>query len=97
LPPITAEEAARRLAEHLRTADSRQAAQLRGQPELVRRYVQGFAIYRRLSADGTRPTRGAIAAAFHQELGVTLTLSQVQNLRDRIEGFAQVGGPWHFS
>ncbi|WP_247887183.1 hypothetical protein [Azospirillum sp. SYSU D00513] len=95
LPAITPDEAARRLAAFLRGTETRQTVQLRGRPDLVHRYVEGFTVYRRLAAGGTRPTRGAIAAAFNEEYGVALTPSQVQNLRDQIEGFAQPGGPWH--
>jgi hypothetical protein len=95
LPAISAEEAAGRLAEHLRTADTRQAAQLRRRPDLARRYVEAFLLYRRLALGGDRPTREALAAAFRDEFDVMLTLSQIQNLRDRIEGFARLGGPWH--
>jgi len=94
LPAIAPHEAAERLAAHIRDAATPQARQLRARPELVRRYVAGFILYRLLSADGARPTRGALAAAFHDRFGLELTLSQVQNIRDRIEGFAQPGGPW---
>ncbi len=95
LPAIAPEEAARRLDEHLRAAGTPQAAQLRRRPALVGRYVEAFIIYRALAAQGERPTRGAIAAAFRARLGVALTPSQVQKLRDRVEGFARPGGPWH--
>ncbi|HEY0834508.1 MAG TPA: hypothetical protein VGE72_11425, partial [Azospirillum sp.] len=79
----------------LQAGRSAQAAQLRRKPDLVQRYVDGFVLYRALSRQGARPTRGAIAAAFHAAFGVALTPSQVQNLRDRIEDFAGPGGPWH--
>lgn len=94
LPAISPQEAADRLAAHIRDAGTPQAAQLRARPDLLRRYVEGFIIYRRLAALGERPTRGAIAAAFRSGAGVALTPSQVQKLRDRIEGFARPGGPW---
>ncbi|MBP2311183.1 hypothetical protein [Azospirillum soli] len=95
LPDLSAEEAAQRLEEHLRTAGTPQAAQLRNRPDALRRCVEGFVVYRTLAANGERPTRGAIAAAFRARFGVALTPSQIQKLRDHIEGFAHPGGPWH--
>jgi len=95
LPPIGAREAARRLADFIQAGRSPQAAQLRRKPEMVQRYVDGFVLYRQLSRDGARPTRGVLAAAFRTAFGVALTPSQVQKLRDHIEGFARPGGPWH--
>ncbi|HYH22131.1 MAG TPA: hypothetical protein VD995_26280 [Azospirillum sp.] len=94
LPPIGAREAARRLADFIQ-AGSPQAAQLRRKPDLVQRYVDGFVLYRMLSRQGARPTRGDLATAFRTAFGVALTPSQVQKLRDHIEGFARPGGPWH--
>lgn len=95
LPPIGAREAARRLADYIQAGRSPQAAQLRRKPDLVQRYVDGFVLYRALARQGARPTRGALAAAFRAAFGVALTPSQVQKLRDHIEGFAGSGGPWH--
>ncbi|MCW2246919.1 hypothetical protein M2352_002510 [Azospirillum fermentarium] len=95
LPPIPVREAARRLAEHLRADPSRQAQQLRGRADLVQRYLDGFVVYQHLSAGGRRPTRGALAEGMRHLAGVELTPSQVQKLRDHIEGFARPGGPWH--
>ena len=95
LPAIAPDEAARRLTEHLRESDTAQARQLRARPELVRRYVAGFAAYRLLSVAGARPTRGALAEALRDRFGLELTPSQVQKLRDHVEGFARPGGPWH--
>ncbi|WP_431857307.1 hypothetical protein [Azospirillum sp.] len=95
LPAIQPDEAARRLAEHLHGSDSAQARQLRARPELVRRYVAGFAAYRLLSVAGARPTRGALAEALRDRFGLELTPPQVQKLRDHVEGFARPGGPWH--
>lgn len=95
LPDLSPEDAARRLEDHLRTAGTPQAVQLRRNPETLRRCVEGFFVYRTLAANGERPTRGAIAAAFRARFGVALTPSQIQKLRDHIEGFARPGGPWH--
>lgn len=95
LPAITPHEAARRLAGHIRGADTPQTRQLRGRPDLVQRYVQGFTVYRLLSVTGTRPTRGALAEALRTRFGLELTPPQVQKLRDQVEGFAAPGGPWH--
>lgn len=95
LPPIPVREAARRLVDHLRADASRQAQQLRGRTDLVQRYLDGFVVYQHLSAGGRRPTRGALAEGMRHLAGVELTPSQVQKLRDHIEGFARPGGPWH--
>ena len=95
LPDLSADEAAQRLEDHLSTAGTPQAAQLRNRPDALRRCAEGFAVYRTLAASGERPTRGAIAAAFRARFGVALTPSQVQKLRDHVEGFARPGGPWH--
>lgn len=95
LPPIPVREAARRLVEHLRADSSRQARQLRGRTDLVQRYLDGFVVYQHLSAGGHRPTRSALAEGMRHLSGVDLTPSQVQKLRDHIEGFARPGGPWH--
>lgn len=96
LPDLTPDDALRRLTAHLDSAATPQAAQLRSKPEALRRYVEGFVVYRALAAaGGERPTRGAIAAALKARFGRSLTPSQVQNLRDRIEEFAKPGGPWH--
>ncbi|WP_029011205.1 hypothetical protein [Azospirillum halopraeferens] len=95
LPALTPLEAARRLERHLESVRDARTAQLRSKPDLVQRCVDGFTVYRHLSADGTRPTRGAMAAAFRDLFGVTLTPSQVQNVRDRVEDLARPGGPWH--
>lgn len=95
LPPIPVREAARRLAEHLRATPSRQTQQLRGRADLVQRYLDGFVVYQHLSAGGCRPTRSALAEGMRHRTGVDLTPSQVQKLRDHIEGFARPGGPWH--
>ncbi|PWC35267.1 hypothetical protein [Azospirillum sp. TSO22-1] len=95
LPAISLDEAARRLAEHLRESDTAQARQLRARPDLVRRYVAGFAAYRLLSVAGARPTRGALAEALRDRFGLELTPPQVQKLRDHVESFARPGGPWH--
>ncbi|MGQ9367250.1 hypothetical protein [Azospirillum sp. ST 5-10] len=95
LPAFTPLEAARRLERHLDAVRDARTAQLRGRPERVQRCVDGFTVYRHLAAAGVRPSRGAIAAAFRAMFGVSLTPSQVQNLRDRVEGFARPGGPWH--
>ncbi|HYG85650.1 MAG TPA: hypothetical protein VD978_05290 [Azospirillum sp.] len=94
LPPLTPQEAAKRLAGYIRDTDTPQTRQLRRRPELVTRYVAGFVIYRLLSADGARPTRGAMADALRSRFGLDLTPSQVQKLRDQIEGFAGPNGPW---
>lgn len=94
LPPITPREAARRLVDYVTSVRSPQTGQLRRRPDLVRRYVNGFAIYQRLSGKGTRPTRGELADAFRALFETALSPSQVQNMRDQIEGFAAPGGPW---
>lgn len=95
LPSLTPREAAQRLAAHIRDTDTPQTRQLRTRPELVQRYVAGFAVYRLLSASGVRPARGALADALRTRFGLELTPSQVQKLRDQVEGFAAPGGPWH--
>ena len=95
LPALSASDALRRLEAHLESAATPQAAQLRRRPEALRRYAAAFEVYRTLSNRGERPTRGAIAAAFATRFGLTLTPSQVQKLRDQVEGFARPGGPWH--
>ncbi|WP_448207639.1 hypothetical protein [Azospirillum sp. sgz302134] len=95
LPALSAEDALLRLTAFLDRETGPQAAQLRHKPDALRRSVQAFLVYRALSAGGDRPTRGSIAAAFQARFGVSLTPSQVQKLRDRVESFAQPGGPWH--
>lgn len=95
LPPLTAQQAAERLAAHIAAGDTPQVRQLRRRPDLVQRYAAGFSVYRALSAAGVRPTRGAMAEAMRSRHGLDLTPSQMQKLRDQIEGFAAPGGPWH--
>ncbi|NUB15547.1 hypothetical protein GAY28_24970, partial [Azospirillum brasilense] len=96
LPPAPATtDPLRRLEAHLEEPAPPQAAQLRRRPEALRRYAAAFELYRALSVRGERPTRGALAAAFATKLGLTLTPSQIQKLRDQVEGFARPGGPWH--
>ncbi|WP_353857745.1 hypothetical protein [Azospirillum formosense] len=95
LPALSAADALHRLEAHLEAAATPQAAQLRRRPDALRRYAAAFELYRSLSAQGERPTRGALAAAFAARLGLALTPSQIQKLRDQVEGFARPGGPWH--
>ncbi|MCW2237574.1 hypothetical protein [Azospirillum canadense] len=95
LPALAPEDALARLTAFLEQAGTPQAMQLRGRAEALDRYVEGFVVYRALAATGERPTRGALAAALKAQYGRSLTPSQIQNLRDRIEGFAKPGGPWH--
>ncbi|MBP2226838.1 hypothetical protein J2847_000105 [Azospirillum agricola] len=95
LPDLTVDEAAQRLADHLVRTASPQAVQLRRRPERIRAYAEAFAVYRTLAEDGARPTRGAMAAMLRSRFGRTLTPPQVQKLRDHVEGFAALGGPWH--
>ncbi len=94
LPPLSPQEAANRLADYLRNTDTPKTRQLRRRPDLTPRYEAGFAVYRLLSANNERPTRGAMAEALRSRFGLTLTLSQIQKLRDQIEDFAGPGGPW---
>lgn len=94
LPDLTQAQAAERLAEHLNRSASAQAAQLRARPDRIRLYAEAFVAYRTLSADGVRPTRGALAALLKSRFGRSVTPSQVQKLRDHVEGFAAAGGPW---
>lgn len=94
LPDLTEMQAAQRLADHLDRSASAQAAQLRGRPDRVRLYAEAFVAYRTLAADGVRPTRGALAALLKSRFGRSLTPSQLQKLRDHVEGFAAAGGPW---
>ncbi|WP_247870687.1 hypothetical protein [Azospirillum sp. TSO5] len=94
LPDLTQAQAAERLAEHLNRSASAQAAQLCARPDRIRLYAEAFVAYRTLSADGVRPTRGALAALLKSRFGRSVTPSQVQKLRDHVEGFAAAGGPW---
>jgi hypothetical protein len=94
LPDLTQAQAAERLADHLNRSASAQAAQLRARPDRIRLYAEAFVAYRTLSADGVRPTRGALAALLKSRFGRSVTPSQVQKLRDHVEGFAAAGGPW---
>ncbi|MFC5355211.1 hypothetical protein [Azospirillum himalayense] len=95
LPALSAADALHRLEAHLESVTTPQAAQLRRRPDALRRYAAAFELYRSLSERGERPTRGALAAAFAARLGVALTPSQIQKLRDQVEGFARPGGPWY--
>lgn len=94
LPDLTVTQAADRLTGHLDRSPSAQAAQLRGRPDRVRLYAEAFVAYRTLSGGGVRPTRGALAALLKSRFGRSVTPSQVQKLRDHVEGFAAAGGPW---
>lgn len=95
LPDLTTEEAAQRLVAHLDGSPSPQAAQLRRRPERIQGYAEAFTVYRALAEGGARPTRGAMAAMLKSRFDRTLTPSQIQKLRDHIEGFAAPGGPWN--
>ncbi len=95
LPDLSTADAAARLIDHLGRDNSPQAVQLRHRLERIRDYAEGFTVYRALAAGGARPTRGAMAAMLRSRFGRTLTASQIQKLRDHIEGFAAPGGPWH--
>ncbi|MCG5242585.1 hypothetical protein [Azospirillum doebereinerae] len=95
LPDLSTEAAAERLSKHLDRSASPQAAQLRGRPDRIQGYAEAFTVYRTLAEDGARPTRGAMAAMLKSRFGRSLTPSQIQKLRDHIEGFAVAGGPWH--
>ena len=94
LPDLTDAQAAARLTDHLERSPSAQAAQLRGRPDRVRLYTEAFVAYRILSADGVRPTRGALAALQKSRFRRIVTPSQLQKLRDHVEEFAAAGGPW---
>ncbi|MBP2297918.1 hypothetical protein [Azospirillum picis] len=94
LPDLTVDQAASRLADHLRRGGTAQAAQLRSRPDRIAAYAEAFAVYRMLSAAGVRPTRGALAALLKSHFGRIATPSQVQKLRDHVESFAMPGGPW---
>jgi len=94
LPDLTEAQAAARLTDHLERNPSAQAAQLRGRPDRIRLYAEAFVAYRILSAGGVRPTRGALAALLKSRFGRIVTPSQVQKLRDHVEGFGASGGPW---
>lgn len=94
LPDLTQAQAAERLTDHLHRSASAQAAQLRARPDRIRLYAEAFVAYRTLSADGVRPTRGTLAALLKSRFGRSVTPSQVQKLRDHVEGFAAAGGPW---
>lgn len=94
LPDLTEAQAAARLTDHLDRSPSARAAQLRGRPDRIRLYAEAFVAYRTLSAGGVRPTRGALAALLKSRFGRNVTPSQVQKLRDHVEGFAAAGGPW---
>jgi len=94
LPDLTEAQAAALLTDHLERSPSAQAAQLRGRPDRLRIYAEAFVAYRILSADGVRPTRGALAALFKSRFSRIVTPSQVQKLRDHVEDFAAAGGPW---
>ncbi|WP_247872715.1 hypothetical protein [Azospirillum sp. TSH64] len=94
LPDLTVARAEALLADHLDGNPSAQAAQLRGRPDRIRLYAEAFVAYRVLSTGGVRPTRGALAALLKSRFGRTVTPSQVQKLRDHVEGFAMAGGPW---
>ncbi|WP_246457487.1 hypothetical protein [Azospirillum oryzae] len=94
LPDLTLAQAAERLVDHLNRNASAQTAQLRARPDRIRLYAEAFVAYRTLSADGVRPTRGALAALLKSRFGRSVTPSQVQKLRDHVEGFAAAGGPW---
>lgn len=94
LPDLTEAQAAARLSGHLERSPSAQAAQLRGRPDRIRLYAEAFIAYRILSGGGVRPTRGALAALLKSRFGRIVTPSQVQKLRDHVEGFAAAGGPW---
>ena len=95
LPALSAADALRLLETHLQGVATPQAAQLRRRPEALQRYAAAFELYRALSDRGERPTRGALAVAFAARFGLALTPSQIQKLRDQVEGFARPGGPWH--
>ncbi len=95
LPDLATEDAARRLADHVAGQSSPQAVQLRQRPDRILAYAEAFTVYRTLAAGGERPTRGAMAAMLRSRFGKSLTPSQIQKLRDHIEGFAAPGGPWH--
>jgi len=95
LPDLAMEDAVRRLAEHVAGESSPQAVQLRRRPDRIRAYAEAFTVYRTLATGGERPTRGAMAAMLRSRFGKSLTPSQIQKLRDHIEGFAAPGGPWH--
>ncbi|WP_434618495.1 hypothetical protein [Azospirillum sp. B2RO_4] len=94
LPDLTQAQAAERLTAHLHRSASAQAAQLRARPDRILLYAETFVAYRILAADGVRPTRGALAALLKSRFGRSVTPSQVQKLRDHVEGFAAAGGPW---
>ena len=94
LPDQTPAHAAERLADHQSRSATAQAAHLRARPDRIRLYAEAFIVYRTLSADGIRPTRGALAALLKSRFGRSVTPSQVQKLRDHVEGFAAAGGPW---
>ncbi|ALG71165.1 hypothetical protein VY88_02835 [Azospirillum thiophilum] len=94
LPDLSEAQAAERLATHLDRSASAQAAQLRRQPDRIRLYAEAFVAYRTLSSAGARPTRGALATLLKSRFGRSLTPSQIQKLRDHVEGFAMPGGPW---
>ncbi|WP_345773896.1 hypothetical protein [Azospirillum endophyticum] len=94
LPDLTEVEAAARLTAHLDGSASPQAAQLRSRPDRIRLYAEAFVAYRTLSNGGVRPTRGALAALLKSRFGRSVTPSQVQKLRDHVEGFASADGPW---
>ncbi|CAO3353977.1 hypothetical protein [Azospirillum palustre] len=94
LPDLTVAQAEARLTDHLEGSPSAQASQLRGRPDRIRLYAEAFVAYRILSAGGVRPTRGALAALLKSRFGRTVTPSQVQKLRDHVEGFAMADGPW---
>ena len=94
LPDLTQTQAAERLTDHLNRSASAQAVQLRARPDRIHLYAEAFVAYRTLSADGVRPTRGALAALLKSRFGRSITPSQVQKLRDHVEGFATAGGPW---
>ncbi|WP_451974180.1 hypothetical protein [Azospirillum endophyticum] len=94
LPDLTEAQAAARLTAYLDRSTTAQAAQLRGRPDRIRLYAEAFVAYRTLSTGGVRPTRGALAALLKSRFGRSVTPSQVQKLRDHVEGFAGAGGPW---
>lgn len=95
LPDLVLEDAARRLADHVAGSSSPQAVQLRRRPDRIHAYAEAFTVYRALATSGKRPTRGAMAAMLRSRFGKALTPSQIQKLRDHVEGFAAPGGPWH--
>lgn len=89
LPDLSPDMALRRLEAHALGNSGARAT-----PDLLRRYVTAFLVYRALAADGGRPTLGAIAGLMEERHGVAITRAQAQRLRRHVEAFLAPGGPW---